>query len=128
MKHTKVTTKWFSAEVNGLKTAQRQAVDKGLWDAGEYILQEANKTVPHDEGTLERSGSMDSESTKEKTTVSVFYDTPYAPRLHEHPEYNFQNGRRGKWLELALKENLKKVQDFLVMNIKLAYRKVGKGK
>ena len=34
----------------------------------------------------------------------IYYDTPYAARLHEHPEYNFQHGRKGKWLENTNKE------------------------
>jgi len=35
----------------------------------------------------------------------VSYDTPYAARLHEHPEYNFQNGRQGKYLEEPAMQN-----------------------
>lgn len=80
----------------------RRAAAEGLFDAAEFLLEEANRTVPFAEGTLARSGtpSVDAGS----LTAAVSYDTPYARRQHEHPEYRFQGGRRGKWLEKTLAE------------------------
>lgn len=77
-------------------------IERAIKSASEALLTEANKTAPKDEGTLIQSGKTDYEGATQTGYVS--YDTPYAVRLHEHPEYNFQNGRRGKWLELTYME------------------------
>lgn len=89
-----------------------------LSGAGEYILQKSNETVPHDEGHLMRSGLVSQSTTKPEVHIS--YDTPYARRLHEHPEYNFRNGRRGKWLEETMKEEKKKVRRYIADELRKA--------
>jgi hypothetical protein len=75
----------------------RHAAMKGLFAAAEAILTKANDDVPHDQGHLMRSGHVSTNEASLEAAVS--YNTPYAARLHEHPEYNFQDGRKGKWLE-----------------------------
>ena len=85
-----------------VSVAVRMEMAKTLDNVSEALLTEANKTVPHDIGDLEKSGDTDIDRTK--LIAHVFYDTPYARRLHEHPEYNFNKGRRGKWLELTVIE------------------------
>jgi hypothetical protein len=75
---------------------------RALTLAAEHLLAKANDTVPIEEGTLARSGSVDVDGRAGEATVS--YDTPYALRLHENPQYAFKHGRRGKWLELTLQE------------------------
>lgn len=98
----------------------KQASAQALSDAAEFLLEKSNETVPFDIGTLQGSGktSLDPAS----MTAAVSYDTPYAVRLHEHPEYNFQNGRRGKWLELTIQEQKSKVQDYIADRIRQAMR------
>ncbi len=81
---------------------RRKAVE-ALDRAANNILEEANRMVPLDTGNLMRSGDTSLGDTD--LTATIFYDTPYAIRLHEHPEYTFQGGREGKWLERALNEN-----------------------
>jgi len=81
----------------------RERAMKALDRAANNILEEANRMVPLDTGNLMRSGDTSLGDTD--LTATIFYDTPYATRLHEHPEYNFQGGREGKWLERALNEN-----------------------
>lgn len=76
-----------------IRTASRDALQNAL----EYLKDEANKRVPHDEGILEASGDLQVDSNSAEGII--FYDTPYAVRLHEHPEYKFQKGRQGKWLK-----------------------------
>ena len=75
---------------------------RGLRMAGEFVLEAANRIVPHDTGMLQDSGAVDMD--EQNLQGTVYYDTPYAARLHEHPEYNFQHGRKGKWLENTNKE------------------------
>lgn len=73
---------------------------------GDEILRLSNKEVPFDIGTLANSGRVDVFPNK----VEVGYHTRYAHRLHEHPEYNFQNGRKGKYLEDPIKNNLSRLE------------------
>lgn len=70
---------------------------------GDELLRLSQREVPHDEGTLANTGVSQPEG---KDHV-VGYNTPYAARLHEHPEYAFQSGRKGKYLEDPIKHNLK---------------------
>lgn len=58
--------------------------------------------VPHDKGVLQNSASVEPHT----GYVLVGFNTRYAARLHEHPEYNFQKGRQGKYLENPIKWNL----------------------
>jgi len=96
----------------------KKAAEKGLWRGMEgVVLTEANKLVPHDEGTLEKSGFIDAKG----LVAAVSYDTPYAIRLHEHPEYNFRGGREGKWVEKTIKR--KDVQDKVLEAIAQEIRK-----
>lgn len=81
----------------------REKARKALDRAANNLLEEANRMVPLDWGTLMKSGEASLGDTD--LTAVVSYDTAYAVRLHEHPEYNFQGGREGKWLEKACNEN-----------------------
>lgn len=110
---TKVRFNYSKARAN-LQAASKEA----LFEAAEFILQESNKIAPLDEGTLIRSGNVDSGEKNGKPAASVYYDTPYAVRLHEHPEYNFQNGREGKYLEKTLTRNRAKVKDYIESRMK----------
>lgn len=90
---------WRGPEVD---RRARAAIKEALLDVGEFLLDESNKTVPHMDGILEQSGEVSLMSGK--SIVKVSYNTPYAIRLHEHPEYHFLKSRRGKWLELTIQE------------------------
>ena len=99
---------WNGKQVEDL--VKKALIDGGK-DAGENVLEESNRMVPHDEGTLMRSGQVSVD--EEKLDVFVSYDTPYAVKLHENPQYNFQQGRQGKWLEQGLKNRQSAIQEFL---------------
>lgn len=90
-------------DLSSVKVKTREGARRGLKLAAEEVLARANETVPHDEGTLEASG--EASVAGQGLIAVVSYDTPYAVRLHEHPEYDFQQGRRGKWLEATLNES-----------------------
>lgn len=95
----------------------RAATKIGVADALEHLLTESNKIAPLDEGTLTRSGDTDIEDGMNGVKGSVFYDTPYAARLHEHPEYNFQNGREGKYLEKVVNREVSTVREYISRSI-----------
>jgi len=72
-------------------------------DAAEFLLGEANRHVPLEESTLEKSGKA---SADESTlTAAVSYDTPYARRQHEDVTLRHADGRTAKWLQNALTAN-----------------------
>lgn len=68
---------------------------------GNEVLRLSQIEVPHDEGSLQNSGTVETID----NVVIVGYHEPYAARLHEHPEYNFQKGRKGKYLSDPIVRN-----------------------
>lgn len=88
-----------------IKKVNRKAADI-ITDAANVLLAESQEQVPLDKGTLQDSGDIDVKN-DDKAGIheaTVFYDTKYARRLHEHPEYRFQHGRKGKYLQDPAKE------------------------
>lgn len=87
----------------------------GVGLAGERLLGLSAEQVPVDEGTLMGSGSVSTPlaSRDADPAAVVSYDTAYAVRLHEHPEYQFQGGRKGKYLEDPAVQNRKELGDII---------------
>jgi len=81
--------------LENLEKAVEDGVPKQVLDLGFEVLRLSQHEVPHDEGTLQNSGTVE----EVRGEVVVGYHTKYAARLHEHPEYRFQKGRKGKYLE-----------------------------
>lgn len=79
-------------------TSVLDGTTRGLNKGAERILALSATEVPFETGTLSATGTVVQATTPEEG-AGVVYDTPYAARLHEHPEYNFQGGRKGKYLE-----------------------------
>lgn len=69
-------------------------IPKHLLDIGFEVLRKSQEQVPHDKGDLQNSGTVETIG----KDVVVGYHEPYAARLHEHPEYNFKKGRKGRYL------------------------------
>ncbi len=80
-----------------IETAGRKSAQAGA----ERILARANMIVPFREGHLKESGRV----TVDGTQAAISYDTVYAARLHQHPEYNFNPPGRGRWLVIAIEES-----------------------
>lgn len=59
-----------------VKAAERKGAARGLKLAVEHLLQASRALVPHEEGTLERSGVASVDEGGLRAAVS--YDTPYA--------------------------------------------------
>lgn len=98
------------------------AIDKaalrGINDVASEILRLGTFEVPHDKGILQGSGHVEPRS---NNTVIVGYNTVYAARLHEHPEYRFQKGRKGKYLEDPIKNNLSIFKGFIENAVRMAF-------
>lgn len=89
----------------------REARARALADGAEYLLEEANRTVPIEEGILTGSGSTDVDASA--GIASVYYDTPYAARQHEETGWRHDQGRRAKWLELTCSEQGGRVAEYM---------------
>lgn len=68
---------------------------------GFEIMRLSSMEVPHDKGSLQNSATVQ----EIDDTVVIGYHEPYAARLHEHPEYHFQKGRKGKYLSDPISNN-----------------------
>lgn len=90
------------ANLPNLEKSLDRGVRKGLLDAGMEGMRLSQFEVPHDEGTLQNSGTVEVMPTGD---VVMGYHTPYAARMHEHPEYRFQKGRKGKYITDPLDKN-----------------------
>ena len=89
---------------------RRDAAD-ALTDAAEFLLEQANRTVPIEEGTLKGSGSVHVD--RSALVAAVGYDTPYAVRQHEDTRLRHASGRRAKWLEHTFREQSTRINAFL---------------
>lgn len=108
-----VFMRWYGDDV---KKKLYKAAAGALRDSAEHLLTEANKTNPYREGTLERSGStlVDEKSLE----AVVYYDTPYAIRMHEEPGLNYTDPKaRWKWLEMTVNEQADNVQKYIAQKI-----------
>ena len=94
-------SKGFIASLHKLAKQADNARRFTAMDIGFEILRLSQAEVPHDKGTLQNSGTVEQFG----DDVQVGYHTPYAARLHEHPEYRFKRGRKGKYLEDPIKRN-----------------------
>jgi len=75
----------------------RKAANAGHILASEHLLQVSRTLVPHEEGTLERSGDA---SVDEATLqANVTFDSVYACRQHEELTWKHDEGRQAKYLE-----------------------------
>lgn len=81
--------------------AMGEAMEDTDQEVADTLLLLSQKEVPHDEGTLQNSGTVE----QDKEGYVIGYNSPYAAKLHEHPEYEFQKGRKGKFLEDPIKQN-----------------------
>ena len=93
--------KWNGAQ---LQDAAMRGAQRGLYLWAEHVLEESGRLVPHQEGTLERSGVAHKPRAGE-LQAAVSYDTPYAVRQHEETTYRHPHGRQAKYLETAVNQS-----------------------
>ena len=104
-----VDAKEVSRKLGELAMKSKDAALKASGSVADEILRLSQSEVPHDVGLLQSSGHVEPETDGH----IVGYNKVYAARLHEHPEYNFQKGRKGKYLEDPIKENMQIFLEFV---------------
>lgn len=85
--------------------------------AAERLLALSSERAPLDIGTLIGSGTVQPAADPE-AGAAVIFDTPYAARLHEHPEYNFQGARQGKYVEEPALENRDELGEIIAKKVR----------
>lgn len=109
------------ARVTWHDIAAKRAADEGSKDglllAAEYILGAANVDAPYDTGRLVGSGGVDfaTDGGNGEAMASVYYDTPYAVRVHQRPG--------GAWLRTATRKSKAAVLDHFAGALKLRFRR-----
>lgn len=98
----KIDSKSVGLALEGFLVRSKASSRNAVREAAEEVLRLSQLEVPHDEGTLQNSGAVEELTNGD---IVVGYHTQYAARLHEHPEYNFQKGRKGKYLEDPIMNN-----------------------
>jgi hypothetical protein len=101
-------------KTNELTDGIVRGAQRGVMLAAHRLLALSTEGVPEQDGTLKNSAAV---VTPSDDQAGVVYDTPYAKRLHENPQYNFSKDEnpnaRGKWLELAADENRAELGDII---------------
>lgn len=105
----------FKPDPNMIRRIQR-ARDRAVKDAAEHLLEQSNRTVPIEEGTLKRSG----QATADKGRAVVSWDTPYAVSQHEDTRLRHDRGRRAKWAERTFNEESRRVGQYIGNKMKRA--------
>lgn len=105
-----VDTTEFNKKIGQYSKLINERTRKAVKDIAHEILRLSQLEVPHDKGTLQNSGHVESRRNEE----IVGYNTVYAARLHEHPEYRFRKGRKGKYLEDPIKANLRIFRGYML--------------
>ena len=103
-----------------IRAAERAGAAKGLKKAAEHLLQVSRELVPHEEGTLERSGTTAVDERNLRAAVS--YDTPYALRQHEELTWKHDEGRQAKYLEEPMQTEQQAMREIIAAEIRRSLR------
>lgn len=111
-----------------VRAVVHQAGSEGTESWAKAVLEDANQHVPFLEGDLEASGRVAEGQSRHGPTgmfsgneFFVSYDTEYAVRLHEHPEYNFRGKGEGKWLEKAVQRGARRAEQKIAPPLRAAF-------
>lgn len=107
--------------LNKSKALQARVKDQSkvaLGEVADGLLLLSQSEVPHNKGKLADSGHV----APDGDDYLVGYNKVYAMRLHEHPEYRFQKGRKGKYLEDPLKLNTHILSEYYIKKMKEVLR------
>lgn len=96
--------------LNEAALRMKQIKHKSLETITDEVMRLSTLEVPHDTGMLQTSLGKEPEG---DDTIIVGYNKVYAARLHEHPEYKFKKGRKGKFLIDPIMHNLRLFKRFM---------------
>lgn len=106
---------------SGINDSVSLALRNSLNVAAERGMALAVDRSPWDQGTLAGAHTVKRASNADDG-AAIIVDTPYATRLHEHPEYNFSTdsnpNAQGKWVENAIVENKAELGEIVAEEIR----------
>lgn len=94
----------------------RKAAAEALQDVADAGLEEANKTIPLEEGIMQDSGFTELDDSA--LTSQIAYSTPYAVKQHEDPTLNHDPGREDHWLERSVERNRVPYAEFIAKKVR----------
>ena len=97
-----------------------KALEPAVKDATEFLLDEANTTIPFEQGIMDGTGEVSVDSGADHVTGQVSYNTKYARRQHEDTRNRHDPGRRAKWLQRTFEEQAPRIGNFLAEHIRKA--------
>lgn len=109
----RISFDWDGDKIRG---ATHDGAVAGVRIAAEHLLGESRQLVPIEEGTLERSGTVDVDDASESASVS--YDTPYAVYQHERLDLKHDEGRQAKYLEQPFITEQETLQELIAAEIR----------
>ncbi len=109
----------MQAELRKLARLSHDEAAEALVDGSEFLLGEARKGVPWQDGDLERSGTASQD--RDELQAAVSFNTPYAVRQHEELSYQHDDGRRAKYLELAMVESRPKIAQIVLRRLQMLW-------
>jgi hypothetical protein len=105
---------WRTDNRDAVRREVHERAAKALWQAAEYLLDESNRTIPVEEGTMERSGEAVID--EEALIAAVSYGgaaSAYVLRQHEETTWSHSGNGRAKWLEYTFKEQASRIAAWL---------------
>lgn len=106
------------AKLNAVVANTNVAVDRGLQNWGEYVLQQAQTVVPIETGLLSSSGRVVSGDKEVAIGFGSGAASAYALRQHEDMTYKHDSGRSAKYLEKPAIDAADQVEPLVGMAIK----------
>jgi len=103
-----------------VKAKMHEAGAASLNVAATELLRIANESIPREEGIMAASGEV-TDATAENLVSEVGYggeSSAYVVKQHEDTTLRHDAGQRAKWLEMAGKENAKRLGVTIGMEIK----------
>lgn len=111
----------FKVDVEGFdfaKLSARKALESSLKKCAYDLQEESTKQAPILWGDLRDSAQTTFNSGAKDYEAIVSFNTIYALRQHEHPEYKHPKGGKAKYLEDPFKQNQAKYMNFIQNAIK----------
>lgn len=109
MANVKIDDKDFKIKSKKFAERVEKFTKKAVNEVADEVLRLSQFEVPHDTGKLQDSGHVEDRG----LFAIVGYNKVYASRLHENPQFNFQKGRKGKYLEDPIKNNLRTFKRYM---------------
>ena len=107
----------------GIEAARKrieQAFSRGLVKAGLFVQRESQKIVPVDTGNLKNSAFTRKFGSGRLTVVVIGYTAAYAIFVHEDDQARHKEGKEYKFLEKAVRRNVRKINEIVALEMRAA--------